>query len=216
VNLFAITCLIVAAILLWFPRGWLRLGARLTAKPPRKYNQMRVERDVYDNSVKPLAEAAKSRNWIDLARGAIGAVTVVFTLQELMGTTESKGVALYCSAGMLLVGVGVQLIRLEGRLSLFAPIFFLQGMAIGLIGPLAGLLAMLGTWGLSPVLPNSSAVLFVQGGLAVCLSLLLPDSDLELALLAGGLTWLPVLIAVLTQRRLAATFDKKLKIIPRA
>ncbi|MCX6938663.1 MAG: hypothetical protein NTU80_12355 [Verrucomicrobia bacterium] len=214
-NIYAIICLFVAAILLWFPRGWLRLGARLTPKPPRKYNQSKVERDIYDNSVKPLAEAAKPRNWIDLARGAIGAVTVVYTLQELLGTTESKGAVLYSSVGMLLVGVGIQMIRLEGRLSLFAPIFFLQGMAIGLIGPLAGLLAMVGTWAFSPVLPNSSAVLFVQGGLAVCLALLLPDSDMDLALVVGALTWLPVLTAILTQRRLAATFDKKMKVIPR-
>ncbi|MEN9841110.1 MAG: hypothetical protein RL376_910, partial [Verrucomicrobiota bacterium] len=134
----------------------------------------------------------------------------------LLGTTESKGVVLYCSVGIWVVGVGIQMVRLEGRLSLFAPIFFLQGMALGLVGPLAGLLAMAGTWAFSPVLPNSSAVLFVQGGLAVCLALLLPDSDMALALVIGALTWLPVLTAVLTQRRLAATFDKKMKVIPRA
>ncbi len=215
-NNYAIICLFVAAILLWFPRSWLRLGARITPKPPRKYNQTKEERDVYDNSVKPLTEAAKPRNWIDLARGAIGAVTVVFSLQELLSSTENKGVVLYCSVGMLLVAVCIQMIRLEGRLSLFAPIFFLQGMAVGLIGPLAGLLAMVGTWALSPVLPNSSTVLFVQGGLAVCLALLLPDSDLALALVVGALTWLPVLTAVLTHRRLAANFDKKMKVMPRA
>lgn len=214
-NIFAIICLFVAVTLLWFPRGWLRQGARLTAKPPRKINQSKVERDIHDNTVKAGAEVAKPRNWIDLTRGAIGAGTVVFTLQELLGSTETTGGVLYGSLAVLLVAVAIQMVRMEGRLSLFAPIFFLQGMTIGVIGPLVGLLAMAGTWAVSPMLPNSSAVLFVQGGLAVGLTFLLTDSDWVLPLVITGLTWLPVLTSALTRRRLSATFDKKQKVVPR-
>jgi hypothetical protein len=216
VNIYAISCLSLAVVILYFPRGWLRLGKRVTPKPPRKYNQVRVEKDLSDNAVKPLDVIAKPRNWIDFVRGALGAATVVYMMDELLGATFSKDSILYINIGILLVSLIIQMIRMERRLSLFAPIFFLQGMAIGLVGPIAGLLAMVSTWAFSPTLPNANMVLIMQGAMVACITLLLPGTDVALALVAGGLTWLPAFVSLFSRRRLAANFDKKMKVIPRA
>ena len=208
--------LALSLLLLWFPRNWLRFGVRVTPKPPRKYNQTKVERDPYDKSVKPLGEAAKSRNWLDLFRAMIGAYGVLRVAeQQAQGELADAPVLLALAAGALLVGTMVQMIRLQGRLSLFAPIFFLQGLTFGATGGMVGTIAMLGTWGLSPVLPSAGALLFVQGAAALCLSLLLRGADPVLGMVAAGVTWVPVLISVLFRKRLAAAFDKKLKVIPR-
>lgn len=204
-----------ALLLLWFPRNWLRAGLRVTAKPPRKYNQSKVERDPHDRSVKPLAEAAKARNWLDWFRAMIGTWVIADVANSQVGRTASGTVELWIAAGVLLVGVIVQMIRLEGRLSLFAPIFFLQGMNIGLNGPMIGLLVMLGSWALSPVLPTAATFLFVQGASTLCLGFLIKGADPGAGMAMAILSWVPALIAVLLRKRLAATFDKKLKIVPR-
>jgi hypothetical protein len=205
-----------SALLLWFPRNWLRLGVRVTPKPPRKYNQVKEERDPHDRTVKPLTEAAKSRNWLDLFRAMIGGYGV-FTVaeQQAEGGLSTSPALLVWAAAALLVGVLVQMIRIQGRLSLFAPIFFLQGLTFGVMGGVIGIISMLGSWALSPVLPSAGALLFVQGASTLCLSLLLSRADPIIGMVVAGISWIPVLIAVLLRKRLAAAFDKKLKIVPR-
>ena len=208
--------LALSLLLLWFPRNWLRFGVRVTPKPPRKYNQAKVERDPYDQSVKPLAEATKSRNWLDLFRAMIGGYGVLNVAeQHALGGFAAAPTVLSAAAAVLLVAAVVQMIRLEGRLSLFAPIFFLQGLTFGVSGGTIGTMAMLGSWALSPVLPTAGALLFVQGAATLCLSLLLRGADPELGMVMAGVTWVPVLVSILLRKRLAASFDKKLKIVPR-
>lgn len=207
--------LVFALLLLWFPRAWLRHGIRVTPKPPRKVNQAKEERDPHERGVKVLSEATKSRNWVDLLRAAVGAYgvsEVVFTVSGLPGTHIPT---LVCQGAILLVAVLIQTVRLEGRLSFFAPIFFIQGLAIGVGGGLVGLLAMLGSWALTPILPGAGAVLFVQGGLALSLGLLLQSCEPRLLMVVTGVTWLPVLLSILLRKRLSASFDKRLKVIPR-
>lgn len=209
--------LIFSLLLLWFPRGWLRHGMRVTPKPPRRINEAKVERDPYERSVKLIVEAAKSRNWVDLFRGAVGAYGVTAaSVTQTDASAAQNTLILSAQAAVLVVAVFIQMVRLEGRFSLFAPIFFLQGVAFGVGGPLVGILAMIGCWGLSPMLPGPAAVLFVQGGVALSLGFLLhPEQPPHLPLILAGVTWTPVLVSVLLQKRLSASLDKRLKIVPR-
>ena len=207
--------LALGVLLIWFPRNWLRFGMRVTPKPPRKYNQAKTERDPYDRSVSPVVEGVKSRNWLDLFRAMVGSWVVFVVADEYAGGAALNSTALTIATCVLGVGVLIQMIRMEGRLSLFAPIFFLQGMNFGVNGLTIGAITMLGAWALSPVLPSAGALLFVQGASTLCLGLLLRDAEPLLAMIVAGLTWTPVLIGVLLRKRLAASFDKKLKIVPR-
>jgi hypothetical protein len=207
--------LALALLLLWFPRNWLRLGMRVTPKPPRKYNQSKVERDPHDQSVKPAVEVLKSRNWLDLFRGLVGGVALMSVIERHTDVADDATIRLACVLTALILSVISQMIRLEGRLTLFAPIFFLQGLTFGVTGGVVGLIVMCGTWALSPVLPSAGAMLFVQGAVALCLSMLIKTADPVLGMAMAGVTWVPVIVSVLLQKRLAATFDKKLKIVPR-
>lgn len=206
--------LALGVFLLWFPRNWLRLGKRVTSKPPRKYNQAKIERDPHDQSVSPLVEGAKPRNWLDWFRALIGSWVITGVLAEPGSAPPHQHAAQLSLIGVLLVGVAVQMIRFEGRLSLFAPVFFLQGMTFGLVGGVVGAIAMFGSWALSPMLPTVGALLFVQGAATLCLALLLEIEPVYGFALAG-LAWLPPVLAILLRKRLAASFDKKLKVIPR-
>lgn len=212
-NILFLTC---ALLLLLIPRGWLRFGGRVTAKPPRKYNQAKVERDPYDHTVNPVAEAVKPRNWLDLFRGMVGAGVLFYVAEDYAGeaTLASSNLFSWVIAALTLAVVA-QMIRLQGRLGLFAPIFFLQGINLGVNGAVVGLIVMLGAWALSPVLPSAGALLFVQGAAALILCFLLSDANPAYGLMVAGLTWLPVLVSILMRKRLSAAFDKKLKIIPR-
>lgn len=208
--------LVFSLLLLWFPRNWLRHGARVTPKPPRRFNADKPDRDPYERTVHPLEEAAKPRNWVDWGRAAVGAygvAMVAFTPPE--GTIGVHWPTAAWQGFVLVVATLIQMIRIEKRLSFFAPIFFLQGMTFGVAGGLVGLLSMLGSLALTPVLPGPGAVLFVQGGLALSLGVFLQKAaPVELMVLAGAI-WLPVLLSVLLQKRLSASFDKRLKVVSR-
>ena len=208
--------LVFSLLLLWFPRNWLRHGARVTPKPPRRYDDTKPERDPYERTVHPLVEAAKPRNWVDWGRAAVGAycvAAVAFTPPE--GTIGLHWPTAAWQGFVLVAATLVQMVRVEKRLSFFAPIFFLQGMTFGVAGWLVGLLSMLGSLALTPVLPGPGAVLFVQGGLALSLGILLKKAaPVELMVLTGAI-WLPVLLSVLLQKRLSASFDKRFKVISR-
>lgn len=206
--------LALALLLLLYPRNWLRFGLRVTPKPARKYNQAKVERDIHDRSVKPVSEIAKPRNWLDLFRAMIGGIAVMGIAADLSEGSISK-IPLIITASVLALAVVVQMIRIEGRLGLFAPIFYLQGLTFAVLGGLVGTISMVASWALTPVLPSPSALLFVQGAIALCLTLLLTDAAPVLGVIMAGLTWLPVVVAVLVRKRLSASFDKKLKVIPR-
>jgi hypothetical protein len=211
------TFLFFSLLLLWFPRGWLRHGWRVTPKPPRRINEAKVERDPYERSVKLATEATKSRNWVDLFRSVVGTYGVMaMAITPPANTTLAHTPTVSLQAAILGVAVFIQMVRLEGRFSLFAPIFFLQGIAFGAGGPMVGFFAMIGCWALSPVLPGPGAVLFVQGALALALGLLLHSNEEPLPfLIIACVTWVPVLLSVLFQKRLSASLDKRLKIVPR-
>ncbi len=209
--------LAVSILLLWVPRNWLRLGLRLTPKPERVYNAAKVERDPMDRTPKPITEAGKTRNWVDFFRATIGTAAIMWTaILPPEGHAGVDHVTLGIQMGIIFVSVCVQMVRFEGRFSLFAPIFFIQGACFGMAGFLPGLFSMLIAWGLSPVLPSAGAILFVHGACILSFGLLLQDVTPALLFYAAGITWFPMVFAVLIQKRLPGVMDKRLKIVPRS
>ncbi len=209
--------LAIALVLLCFPRGWMRFGMRVTPKPPRKVNQHKVERDPYDRAPKPLQEMAKSRNWVDFFRAAVGGYAVMLVAAQWTRVPDAAPTGWVLTVAGLTWGIGalVQMVRWEGRLGLFAPVFFLQGLGVGVMGSVIGFIAMFGAWALSPVLPGFGALLFVQGGFTLCLALLIKDAQPVTGMVLTGVIWMPVLISVLLKKRLTGSFDKKFKVVPR-
>lgn len=157
-------------------------------------------------------EVVKPRNWVDFARAALGIFGVATFLPELLGQRVYDLNWLTLSVTALLVTAClVQTLRIENRLSFFAPVFYLQGLSFGLLGPVPGMLSMVASWGLSPMLPSPVSMLACQAALSTVLGLLLLDAEYPRALIVGGVTCLPALLAVLTKRRLNAGLEKRPK-----
>lgn len=150
---------IAAMVMLFIPRQWMRFGARLFKK--RRKHKDKLEqfaenkaRDPDDKSVRLAAEFANKRNYIDFIRGAAGAYCLVefsFTMTER--TEDAETVILTLRLFVCLVGLLIQSVRKEQKLSFFAAIFYLVGMSIGLCGYPAAL-AFLLVLAINPVLPN--------------------------------------------------------------
>lgn len=173
-------------------------------------------RDPKERTVRPMAEAAKARNWIDFARAGVGAGALTSVALVPPEGVVGPHVETLTWQGLTLAAATVaQMVRFAGRLSLFAPIFFLQGVTFAVAGWLVGGLSMVGSWALTPVLPGAGAVLFVQGGLALSLGLLMRDTEPTMLMVLAGVVWVPVLASVLLKKRLSAAFDKRVKVVSR-
>lgn len=211
-----------ALLLLWFPRQWLRVGPvgrRVRGQRARDWSPSR-ERSPGDMSVWLNEEIVKPRNWVDFFRSLAGGAAVGGTLfSGVMAISPAlakpDGLTLQIIFGLkvlvLLLGLAVQTFRVETRLSLFAPIFFVQGLAFGLIGFKSALVAIVLAWVVNALLPSVAVMLAVFGFLEVCVGTFFGQPRREV-LLAGGLSLLPVIVSFLLKRRLAQ-FTKKTKII---
>ena len=205
--------LILAIALLWFPRQWLRSGARVLKKRRKPDGAMERlagigARDPEDKSVQPGREFTNFRNYLDLFRALAGAYSL--TQFALLAPKEDGEIAvLLGQAGILLVSVLVQSVRHDGRLSFFAPIFFFVGMSVGTSGHYAGLFAFALVLAINPLIPNPRMFLTSYGLLLLPLGLVFSD-DLALVAVNAGLIFLPPLASLLTKRPLVI-FSRKPK-----
>ena len=168
--------LLVALLLLWFPRQWMRLGLSFwNRKRRRSEGATRREEEPWktsepgDPAVSFRGEFLKVRNYVDLFRGAAGSLAVLGGLgiepcfrlpadaTPLLGN-EVFGLQI----GILLVGLLAQAVRYErNRFLFFAPIFFLGGLSLGVCGYKAAGFAFAMIWAINPMLKNPSAFLMV-------------------------------------------------------
>lgn len=208
--------LAAAVAMLWFPRHWMRLGFRLFRQ--RRKHRDKIEqfaenqaRDPEDKSVRLPAEFANKRNYLDIVRAAAGGYCLVAFTFSLSGPSE--GGRLLMRALQLFVcflGVLIQTVRKEEKLSFFAAIFYLVGLAIGLCGYPAGL-AFLMVLAINPALPNPRVFL------AVYALLLLPfgyffGAPLFWMLSSFGLLVLIPLLSLLAKKPMVI-YAKKLKVV---
>ena len=214
--------LLLGLVLLFTPRGWLRLGrAEGGSKRKKKVFTGGANRDRLpgDNSVWAGEEFARRRNWLDLLRGLAGGYAIMTTvptvLHGFIGVPDaSLGNVVFATQGGILLGaVAVQMVRLEERLTFFPPIFFVLGLAFPVVGVLAALIAFFTVWAINIVLPNPASFMATFGGGIAILSVFIGYGPKRGALMAA-LSLFPPVVSVLVNRRLAA-FRKRTKIIVR-
>lgn len=206
--------LILAIAMLWFPRQWLRSGARVLKKRRKPDSAMERlagmgARDPEDKSVQPGREFANFRNYIDLFRALAGG----YSLSQFAFTVESEDAGLtafFIQAAVLLVAVLIQSIRHDSRVSFFAPIFYFVGMSVGSSGHYAGLFAFALVLAINPVIPNPRLFLTAYGLLLLPFGLVF-SADWRMLTLNAVLVLLPPLMSLLSKRPLVI-FTKKPKV----
>lgn len=216
-NLFYLS---IGVVLLWFPRSWLRWGSlqrrsrRRGERPSAEVHRQRLQGD---ESLWLGEEMAKRRNWLDFLRALAGGYAVVVMGVDTPPEVLPGDLGLvfpWVQGGILAVAVLLQTLRYEARLAFYPPIFFLGGLVFALVGWKAGLLAFIAVWALNLVLPSAMIFLVVHGCIVLILGLAMSRAPVE-ASLAAGLIVLPVLLALMSKRRLMAQFGRKAKVVQR-
>lgn len=221
---------ILALLVLWFPRQWLRLGRGATRRlrwlrrsRRRSAEQLRT-REPGEVRLTAAEEFAKPRNYIDFLRAFVGGLLLVghgeweivaAIRYEATGTAVDAAASLagldYLRMALLFVGVLIQFLRFEGRLTFYAPIFYLGGLGFALCGIDAGLFAFAVGWTLNtaaPLLPGGFLSLYAL--LVFMLGLLFRGLGDSYVVFMGAVSFLPVLVSLLARRSLAI-FVKRMK-----
>ena len=215
--------LLLALLLLWFPRQWMRLGLTYwNRKRRRSEGATRREDEPWktsepgDPAVSFREEFRKMRNYVDLFRGAAGSLAVLGGLGIDPGvhvpddaTSLLKGELFTVQVAILLVGLLIQTVRYErGRVLIFAPIFFLAGLSVGVCGLKGAGFAFAMIWAVNPGLKNPSGFLLVYALLVGLFGALFTSFTNKFALVALLFALLPVLLSALAHRPLVL-FSKK-------
>jgi hypothetical protein len=208
--------LLLALLLLWFPRQWLRLGAVLVKRRSRSAGKIQSSQEPWnmrepgDLSVDFLTEFSKFRNYVDLIRAVAGSVCVVgglhvepcLTLAPDANPGQATGL-LVLKGLMLLVALLIQTIRHEHRrFTFYPPIFFLGGLSMILCEPFGALFAFILIWAFNPVLRNAQGFLTVYAILMLAFGEYFSGWGDKSSMFAGFLCFLPVLLSLLAQRPL--------------
>jgi len=220
--------LFLALILLWFPRQWLRFGRGVMRRwrwgkraKGRRQNAGNV-REPGDTRLRANEEFAKPRNYIDFFRALLGALLLVgnsswgvdasltlATDRELLG--HEAALLDRLRMAVMLIAVMIQFIRYEGRVTLYAPIFYLGGLGLALCGFNAGVIALLVAWTMNASIPLTPAsYLTVYGLLIFMLGLVFRGMTDSYVLFVGTMCLLPVVVSLLARRSLAV-FTKRIK-----
>ena len=188
--------LLAAVVVLWFPRPWMKYGRlfRRQRKQRETFEKFAQQggRDPDDKSVKLGRELANKRNYLDFFRGLIGGYALWHYSLET-DIPESQWIVLSAGGAVVLAGVLIQSVRLGGRVTFFAPIFYLAGLVIAHGNPFVGGFAFLLTCALNPLLSNPGRFLTCFALLLMPFGWFLEGDLLEVLLDAALLLSVPVL-----------------------
>jgi hypothetical protein len=217
--------LLLAVILLWMPRPWLRVGRRAArmlglARRRKKLEFVRI-RESGDNRVNFAEEFGKLRNYIDFFRALTGGLILFgnpdWGVESCFGTHDELNPVSYDNfifqlrVAIITIGVLIQFIRLERRVTYYAPLFYFAGLGIALCGLGPGFFAFLLVWTFNSALPIPPAgfltvyVLFIW-----LLGMLFRGLYDHHVYVAAILFMLPVVVSLMARRSLAL-FNKKFK-----
>jgi hypothetical protein len=222
--------LLPALALLWFPRQSLRFGKTKTrrsrggssasaaasggtASPLLKTKLPKAKPDdPNDKSLKLGTELRKRRNYIDLFRAGTGSFALgnySFTIAPKAPLhTDYKVIAMI--GAVATIGVLVQVLRFEGRLGLFAPIFFLSGLTLGLCGLSAAGFALVLIWAIGFTMSSPEGFLTCYAFLLAAFCYIFMDkSKLTVATIMCVLVFLPTLLSLLMHKSLVLSFNKQ-------
>ena len=207
------TYLLLASLLLWFPRQWLKLGRLFS--PGRRLPQSTLEKfssgpahDPNDKSLSMGKELRSKRNYLDILRALAGGYCLRY--YALAATDErSRMQVLIIQAAVLLVAVLIQAIRIEGRMGFFAPCFYFMGLATGYMSYIVGPFAMLLLFAMNPIIPNPRMFVTTYGLLLLPLGWLFGEKMEQVNLMTTLVLLIPVLSLV--TRRPMVIYAKKTK-----
>ncbi len=209
--------LLIAIVLLWFPRQWMRLGLSIWKRRKRSSEVVvQREKDPWKTdepgnpAVKFSTEFVKPRNYVDLLRATVGSVAVMggFDVDASIGTAPEALPAvirrvLALKLAILLAGLIIQTVRRErNRLLFFAPIFFLFGLSIGLCGLKTAGFAFVLIWAVNPMLQGPQGFLTVYAMLIGAFGFFFLETGYEPTIAALVFCFFPVLLSMLAQRPL--------------
>lgn len=203
--------LIFGLLLLWLPRQWMRAGLIIGARRHRSHGtgESWKPRQPADRRLS-YGEFTKVRNYVDLLRGAAGGLAIVggWLIEPALYAAEATDrealrSILVAKLAILLVGLLIQTIRYERHhLRFFAPIFFIAGLSVALCGPWPALFALLLVWAVNPMFGSPEGFLTVYAVVLVGFGVLFRETPRALAIAAGVLCFVPVLLSLLTRRPL--------------
>jgi len=204
--------LLLALAMLWFPRQWLRNGARLFKR--RRRSETAIEklaskgsRDPDDKSVHPRKEFTTFRNYIDLFRGLAGGYSLSAFSFTATGK-DSAAMVLTVQGLVLLAAVFIQALRMDGhRHSYFAPIFWFLGLCVGFPGHYTGAFAFILLLAINPVIPNPRMFLTTYGFLVLIMGFLFGAPPVLNSIAAGLILLVP--LASLLSKRPVVVFTRK-------
>jgi hypothetical protein len=212
--------LLLAIALLWFPRQWLRLGATLLTRrrrrPPGRGQEPWNTREPGDPRVNTRKEFGRFRNYVDLLRGAAGALLLsggfgfASCLQAAPGASRTIFYqVLALRAAILLVGLLIQTLRWnKERLTFFPPIFYLAGLSFGMLKPWAALAAFLLIWAFNAGIGNAQGFLTIYAILMMVFGSVFAGGRDNSAMYVSFLCFLPVLLSLLCNRPLVVLSRK--------
>ncbi len=161
-------------------------------------------------------EFGKIRNYFDLLRGLAGGLALVgshwIDAAIALGPKAAGGGAklvLATQVGLMLIGLLIQVMRRErGRLSFYAPIFYLAGLSVCLCGHWPALFGFILVWAFNPMFGNAEGFLTVYAGVLVAFSYVFGETSRLLSISAAVLIFLPVLLSLLFRKPLVV-FTRK-------
>ncbi len=207
--------LLIALALLWCPRQFLRVGVRIGSQHRRrKFDRQSNERGPQDSSVSLQHELKKLRNYIDYGRAALGGAVIFGTtytdacIRVVSGAPTGSGrLVLGLQVLIVLIGMLIQLVRLEPRLKLFASIFYLMGLALGLCGLKVGGFATVMIWAINIAGLPPAGFLFLYGATLLAFASVfnggrLLSVDNRNAIIAAVIVAAPALISWMAREKL--------------
>lgn len=196
---------VVALMLLWLPRGWLRagpgIGRRRRHLPAHSWTHA-----PQDGTVLSARHAfSKLRNYLDLVRGAVGTFAIVggygirsAAILKHNGAVQPFAIPL----AVLTIAILTQSIRRDRRgFALSAPVFFVAGMMLAAPPALPGLCAFALAWALVPVLPNAVGFMTIQVMVFSLVGAVLGGLNPSVISIAVA-SFLPVVLSLLMRRPL--------------
>ncbi|HVU24261.1 MAG TPA: hypothetical protein VHE13_09065 [Opitutus sp.] len=208
--------LVFALVLLWLPRPFLRVGRlwkrrrrHRSGHPATDVNPKRI-REPGDKSVDFRTEFAKGRNYVDFVRAALGSVLLLGLAPVISPAIEAAADAdvgtgqriYFARLAVLVIAVLIQSFRFDGRVTMFAPLFFVTGLAIGVCGLYAAGFALVLIWTINLALPNPTAFLSVYALVILVFGTLFLGVNTAAPLSTAALAFLPVLVSLLIRRPL--------------
>lgn len=207
--------LILALVLLWFPRTWMRRVPALFKRRRRSKGSERImepwkDREPGDPKVNAKVELTKLRNYIDLARALAGGILLWgglgwgAALGVAEGSAGSASLQVFGAQCVIsTIAVIVQAVRYEKvRLSFFPPIFFLAGLSVAVCGYKVAVFSFVMVWAINSGLGNAQAFLTVYAGALMAFGAVFLSFTSLRVILASGLTFLPVLLSLMAKRPL--------------